>query len=268
MGDNEDIDGDSGSDLADEFTVTPLRRHQLAPSAATARVADGASARLPRPLRRWFKRMGVCMLLAVSIVGLAMTQLLPLSGSDQQLAPPAGDEFAIQIQIPWYPTPPERTPAALGAAPRSCSAAPLRAFNPNDAFVGVGQDPIWVGFFFSHARAPAILHPYQPPSAADARFGFPVPLLIETVPGASEPITLMVADSTRGTPLWFVPDPNSRQEGPTIELVIDPRDPHILLETNGWKSWNVTLYLPRSGCYELHAVWRSGSWRATVAGGA
>ena len=69
-------------------------------------------------------------------------------------------------------------------------------------------------------------------------------------------------------PAGFAPDPNSPQLGPTVVLVIGPRDPHIPQQADGWKYWFVTLYLPRSGCFDLAAVWANGSWDATVAGGA
>jgi hypothetical protein len=267
---NEDKeDTASEGTLADEFAVTPLRQSKrVSPGSDRSRLSV---ARLPIRLRRWLSHAGVLALLALGMTTLLLTQLTqrtqlaPPGGTSQAHAPTATDE--ITSWIPSYPTPSEGTVSRLELAPRSCPATTLRAFNPNDAFRGVGHDPVWIGFFFARAGASATLRPVRKPFADEARFGFPVPLVIETVPGATEPITITATDSARGTPLWFVPDTNSGQKGPAIGLVIDPRDPHIPLQTGEWKSWLVTLYLPRSGCFNLAAVWASGSWLATAAGG-
>lgn len=262
----------------DEFSVTPLR-----PADAASLAPQSSTARPQRRLRGRLGAAGALALLMLSLCALLLTQLggvgpllgqAPLSGrgstsSDTHVpAPTATADLAHQVF--QYPTPLGGTPTPLGPAPASCPADVLRAFNPNDATGGVGHAPVWVGFWLLPAGMRATLHPSGTPAPALRRiFGFPVPLVVETTPGAAERIIITASDAAPGqAPLWFAPDPNSGQLGPDPVLVIDPRDPHIPVQADGWKYWFVTLYLPRSGCFDLAAVWASGSWDATVAGGA
>ncbi len=265
----------------DEFSVTPLR-----PADSASPAAQPSAACPPRRFRRLRGRLGATgalALLMLSLCALLLTQLggvgplfglAPLAGRVSQNSgthvpvPTATVDLAHQVF--QYPTPLGGTSTPLGPAPASCLADVLRAFNPNDATGGVGHAPVWVGFSLARAGMRATLHPSGTPAPALRRiFGFPVPLVVETTPGAAERIIITAADSAPGqASLWFAPDPNSGQLGPTPGLVIDPRDTHIPLQADGWKYWFVTLYLPRSGCFDLAAVWASGSWSAKVAGGA
>jgi hypothetical protein len=268
----------------DEFSVTPLR-----PADSASPAAQPSAARPPRRFRGLRGRLGrlgaasALALLTLSLCALLLTQLggvepllklAPLPGrvspsSDAHVpVPTATADLAHQVF--QYPTPLGGTPTPLGPAPASCPADVLRAFNPNDATGGVGHAPVWVGFWLMPAGMRATLHPSGTPAPALRRiFGFPVPLVVETTPGAAERIIITASDAAPGqAALWFAPDPNSGQLGPTPGLIIDPRDTHIPLQADGWKYWFVTLYLPRSGCFDLAAVWATGNWDATVAGGA
>jgi hypothetical protein len=265
----------------DEFSVTPLR-----PPDSASPVAQPSAARSPRGFRGLRGRLGAAsaiVLLTLSLCALLLTQLggveplLKLAPLPSRVSQNSGTHVPVPTatadlahQVFQYPTPLGGTPTPLGPAPASCPADVLRAFNPNDATGGVGHAPVWVGFSLARAGMRATLHPSGTPAPALRRiFGLPVPLVVETTPGAAEPITITATDSAPGqAALWLAPDPNSGQLGPTLALVIDPRDTHIPVQADGWKYWFVTLYLPRSGCFDLAAVWASGNWFATVAGGA
>src|SRR5258706_9714191 len=212
----------------DEFSVTPLHSPDSASPAA-----QPSGARRPcrfRGLRWRLGATGALALLMLSLCALLLTQLggvepllklAPLPGrvspsSDTHVpAPTATADLAHQVF--QYPTPLGGTPTPLGPAPASCPADVLRAFNPNDATGGVGHDPVWVGFWLMPAGMRATLHPSGTPAPALRRiFGFPVPLVVETTPGATEPIIITAADSAPGqAALWFAPDPDSGQLGPT-----------------------------------------------------
>jgi hypothetical protein len=185
----------------DEFSVTPLR-----PPDSASPAAQPAAARPPcrfRGLRGRLGRLGATgalALLMLSLCALLLTQLggvepllklAPLPGrvspsSDTHVpAPTATADLAHQVF--QYPTPLGGTSTPLAPAPASCPADVLRAFNPNDATGGVGHDPVWVGFTFARAGMRATLHPSGTPAPALRRiFGFPVPLVVETTPGAAE----------------------------------------------------------------------------------
>ncbi len=157
----------------------------------------------------------------------------------------------------------------LGPAPTQCPAGPPLdtlsfaggGFSGNAVFVG--RSPIWNLGINSGENQQLVVIPT----------GYPSTKVMWIVgPNYHQPVTLSGHELSTGAPVWFdLSSPGGSSPGdPMTRAVLDPAAPNRGATTNAsgrWNIWGILLYFFRAGCYQIDAVWASGSWQIVVAVG-
>ncbi len=100
--------------------------------------------------------------------------------------------------------------------------------------------------------------------------GWAIPLRLTFKPGHIIPVSLSTGDIGEGPTPTIAPGPDAT---PASSLILDPW--HVgdnashFTDSSGRSvhSWNMTLYVPGSGCYYLVAYWPRGRWQVIFSAG-
>lgn len=77
---------------------------------------------------------------------------------------------------------------------------------------------------------------------------------------ATEPVTIVGTRISDNALVWF-----SQETGhSTTYLQLDPTQPVIPVQHGSFREWPTAITFPGTGCYEITATWRGGSWTERV----
>lgn len=157
-------------------------------------------------------------------------------------------------------TPGPKWPLPPAAMPTNCPPGPV----VNDSHP-VGNTPVWITGF---SGPQASIHLPDTPSRSIPQWrGWAVHLVITVQANFPDPVTLSGSDIFYGRPLYFQVDPNPNA---TPVLVLDAAQssgPYSIVDGEQGISWNVTLYVSASGCYNISTTWSDSEWNFQFAAG-
>ncbi|MDQ6659428.1 MAG: hypothetical protein M3Z24_00520 [Chloroflexota bacterium] len=103
-------------------------------------------------------------------------------------------------------------------------------------------------------------------SATPTSFGWAMLIRLRVKTHFSGPIALSGWNMTNGIPLTYDIVPYNVPDNP---FIFDPQHPlsDPVQSDSSFRTWDLHMYLPESGCYLLEARWTGGVWQAKFAAG-